>query len=77
MRYTYMTCNALRKTSKCVILFVKTEERDVVRPTRSYENIINVDLGEIGCGDVDWLHLRLDGAQYLASANTVMYFPVP
>jgi hypothetical protein len=40
------------------ILFGRPEgRRPLGRPRRKWEDKIKMDLGEIGFGDVDWIHL--------------------
>jgi len=36
-----------------------------------------MDLNEIGCGGVDWIHLAQDRDQWWALVNTVMNARVP
>jgi hypothetical protein len=38
---------------------------------------IKMDLTEIGCGGMDWIHLAQDKDQLMALVNTVMTFQVP
>jgi hypothetical protein len=60
------------------ILVGKPEERRPLgRPRRRWEDNINMDLGEIGFGDVAWIHLALDGDRWRALVNTVMSLRVP
>jgi hypothetical protein len=55
------------------ILVEKPEgRRPLGRPRQRREDIIKMDLGEIGCGDVDWIHLAQDRDRWLALVNMVM-----
>jgi len=36
------------------------EGRPLGRPRRRWEDNINVDLQQVGCGDKDWMELALD-----------------
>jgi hypothetical protein len=36
-----------------------------------------MDLGKVGCGDVDWIGLANDGNRRRALVNAVMNLPVP
>jgi hypothetical protein len=36
-----------------------------------------VDLGEIGWGRMDWIHLAQDRDEWIAPVNIIMNFPVP
>jgi hypothetical protein len=51
--------------------------RDVGRPRRRWDDNINMDLTEIGFGDVDWIHLVQDRDRRRALVNTVMNLRVP
>jgi hypothetical protein len=47
------------------------------RPRHRREDNIRMDLGEIGFGDADWIHLAQDRDRWRALANTVMNLWVP
>jgi hypothetical protein len=47
------------------------------RPRRRWEDNIKMALGEIGFGDVDWIHLAQDRGRWRALVNTVMNLRVP
>jgi hypothetical protein len=47
------------------------------RPRCRWEDNIKMDLGEIGFGDVDWIHLAQDRDRWWALENTVMNLRVP
>jgi len=49
----------------------------VSRPRRRWENNIRMDLRQIGCEDVDWIHLPQDRDHWRAVVNTVMNLRVP
>jgi hypothetical protein len=51
--------------------------KPLVRPRRRWEDNIKMDLGEIGFGDVDWIHLAQDRDRWRALVNTVMSLRVP
>jgi hypothetical protein len=60
------------------ILVGKPEgRRQLGRPRRRWEDNIAMDLGEIGFGDVDWIHLAQDRDRWRALVNTVMSLQVP
>jgi hypothetical protein len=47
------------------------------RPRRRWEYNIKIDLREIQCDDVDWVHVTQDRVRPLALVNMVMNFRVP
>jgi hypothetical protein len=47
------------------------------KPRRGWEDNITMDLGEIGFGDVDRIHLAQDRDRWRALVNTMMSFLVP
>jgi hypothetical protein len=60
------------------ILVRRSEGKRPLRRTRHrWEDNIKMDLGEIGFGDVDWIHLAQDRNTWRALVNTVMNLRVP
>jgi hypothetical protein len=56
-----------------IILVGKPEgRRPLGRPRRKWEDNIKMDLGEIGFGDVDWIHLAQDRERRRAIMNTMI-----
>jgi hypothetical protein len=51
--------------------------RPLVRPRHRWEDNIEMDLREIGFGDVDWIHLVQVRDTWRAVVNTVMNLRVP
>jgi hypothetical protein len=51
--------------------------RPLGRPRRGWEDNITMDLGEVGFGDVDWIHLAQDRDRWQALVNTAMNLQVP
>jgi hypothetical protein len=51
--------------------------RPLGRPRRRWEDSINMDLREMGFGDMDWIHLAQDRDRWRALVNTVMNLRVP
>jgi hypothetical protein len=51
--------------------------RPLGRPRRRWEDNINMDLREIGFGDVDWIHWAQDRDRWRALVNTVMNLRIP
>jgi hypothetical protein len=51
--------------------------RPLGRPRRKWEDNIEMDLWEIGFGDVDWIDLAQDRDRWRALVNTVTNLRVP
>jgi hypothetical protein len=51
--------------------------RPLGRPRRRWEDNIEMDLREIGFGDVGWINLAQDRDRWRALVNTVMNLRVP
>jgi hypothetical protein len=51
--------------------------RPLERPRCRWEGTIEMDLREIGFGDVDWIHWAQDRDRWLAIVNTAMNLRVP
>jgi hypothetical protein len=49
----------------------------LLRPRRRWEDNINMDLHEVGCGSIDWIELDQDSERLWALVNVVMNFRVP
>jgi hypothetical protein len=47
------------------------------RPRRRWVDIIKIDPGEVGWGDVDWICLAQDSDRWRALVNVVMNLRVP
>jgi hypothetical protein len=60
-------------------LLVGTPERKrpLGRPRRRWVDIIRIDLGEVGWGDVDWIGLAQDRNRWRALVNSVLNLRVP
>jgi hypothetical protein len=52
-------------------------KRPLGRPRRRWVYNINMDLGEVGCGDVDWIGLAKDRNRWRAVVNSVLNLGVP
>jgi hypothetical protein len=60
------------------ILVGKPEgKRPIGRPRRRWEDNINADLQEVGCGCMDWIELAKDTERWRAFVNAVMKLRVP
>jgi hypothetical protein len=51
--------------------------RPLGRPRRRWVDNIRMDLGEVGCGDVDWIGLAQDRNRWRALVNSVLNLRVP
>jgi hypothetical protein len=49
-------------------------KRPLVRPRRRWEDGVKMDLGEIGWGGVEWIHLAQDRDHWQAVMNAVITF---
>jgi hypothetical protein len=47
------------------------------KPRRRWVDNIKMDLGEVGCGDMDWIGLAQDRDNWRAFVNAVMNLRVP
>jgi len=52
-------------------------KRPLGRPRRGWEDNINMDLQEVGCGIMDWIELAQDRDRLRALVNAVMNLRVP
>jgi hypothetical protein len=52
-------------------------KRPFARLRNRWEVNIIMDLSDIGCEDVDWIHVAQDRVQWWAFVNTVMNIRVP
>jgi hypothetical protein len=52
-------------------------KRPLGRPKHRWEDNINMDLQEVGCGVMDWIDLVQDRERWRELVNAVMNLPVP
>jgi hypothetical protein len=52
-------------------------KRQLGRPMRRWEDIIKLDMREIGIDGANWIQLAQDRVQWRAFVNTVINFRVP
>jgi hypothetical protein len=52
-------------------------KRRIGRPRRKWVDNIEMDLREIGCGGMDWIHLAQDREQWKALVNMMLNLEVP
>jgi hypothetical protein len=66
------------KRNACRLLVGKPEgKKPLGRPRRRWMDNIRMDLGEVGCGDVDWIGLAQDRKRWRALVNSVLNLRVP
>jgi hypothetical protein len=51
-------------------------KRPLGRPRHRWENNINADIQEVGCGGMDWIELAEDRDRWWALVNAVMNLQV-
>jgi len=73
------TCSAYREKSGVYRVLVGKSEgkRPLGRPRRGWEDNINMDLQEVGCGGMDWIELAQNRDRWRALVNAVMNLRVP
>ena len=60
------------------VLLRKPEgKRPIGRARRRWEDNINMDLQEVGCGNMDWIDQAQDRDRWRAVVNAVMNLQVP
>jgi len=52
-------------------------KRQLGRPRHRWEDNINMDLQEVGCGGMDWIDLAQDRDRWQALVNAVIKLWVP
>jgi hypothetical protein len=71
-------CSTHEKRNAYEILVGKLErKRPVRRPGCRWEDNIKMDLREIVCGSIDWIHLPQDRDQLWAVLSTITNLRVP
>jgi hypothetical protein len=72
-------CNTHLSEEKCIHGLVGKPEgtRRLGRPRCRWEDNINMDLGEMAWGGMDWINLAEDRDQWRALVKTVMNLRVP
>jgi hypothetical protein len=60
------------------VLVEKPEGKNpLVRSSHRWQDIIKIDLQEVGCGGMDWIGLVQDRDRFWALVNVVMNLRVP
>ena len=60
-----------------VLVWKPEGKRPLGRPRHRWEDNINMDLQEVGCGGMDWIELAQDRDRWRALVNAVMNLRVP
>jgi hypothetical protein len=47
-------------------------KKPIERPSRRWEDVIKMDLKEVGCGGAEWIYLAQDRESWRAVVNAVM-----
>jgi hypothetical protein len=69
--------NGEKRNSYRLLVGKQEGKRPLGRPRRRWVDNIKMDLGEVGCGDVDWIGLSKDRNRGRALVNLVLNFRVP
>jgi hypothetical protein len=68
----HVACMGGRRNVYRVLVGKPEGKRPLERPRRGWEDGIKMDLGEIGWGGVEWIHLAQDRDRWRAVVNAVM-----
>jgi len=67
-----------RKNVCCYEMFTQPErKRPFGRPRRRWEDVIKMDIQEVGCGGTDWIELAQERDRWWALVNAVMNLRFP
>jgi hypothetical protein len=78
MRWAGHVARMGKKRKSYRLLVGKPEgKRPLGRPRSRWVDNIRMDLGEVGCGDVDWIGLAKDRNRWRAVVNSVWNLRVP
>jgi len=74
---SHVACMGLGRGVYKILVGKSEEKRPLGRPGRRWEDNINMDFQEMGCGDMDWIELAQDRGRWRKLVNAVMKFRVP
>jgi hypothetical protein len=66
-----------RRGTRRVMVGKPEGKRPLGRPRRRWVDNIRMDLGVVGCGDVNWIGLAQDRNRWRALVNSVLNLQVP
>jgi hypothetical protein len=73
----YLICMGEMRNAYKILVKQPEGKRPLWQPRHKWENNIKMDLTEIVCEDVDWIHLAQDRDQWWTHLNMVMNPQVP
>jgi hypothetical protein len=78
MRWAVRVARMGEKRNAYRLLLGKPEgKRPLGRPRRRWVDNISMDLGEVGCSDLDWIGLAKDRNRWRALVNSVLNLWAP
>jgi hypothetical protein len=73
----HVACVGTRRGVYRILVGKRKGKRPLGRPRSRWEDNIEMDLQEVGCGVMDWIELAQDRDRWRALVNVVMKLLVP